>query len=350
MEKIIDFLYRFERRLVCPIYGADKDFSFACMDKVSIAEDLGFPSEPSGVVRNVVPHPFRSAAEAASFPWNISLGGENTQNELRAVAGWIKDSAVPQGGGCFGPLTVAACILGIQNCCKMVLKSPELVHTVLRRVTDFMVLLAREEERLGAAFFWIAEPVASLLSPALCARFATPYIREIFTAVNIPGFLHVCGNTDPHFQALLATGAQVLSIDFCTDLSAYLAQAPSDVVIMGNINPMLLWKGTLDEVRGETEALLRKVRNYKNFIMSSGCQVPGSAPHENVQLIIDMARNDRCWTNEQYRLITHLSELYQNQGEAAFRSACSAGNVPEAVAEAARNVADSHLAFSRPAR
>lgn len=339
MDKLIDYLYRFRRRLVCPIYGIEKDFDFACMDKVAIAEDLGFESEDSGVVRNVTAHDFNSVAEVEAFPWNISLEGKNARAELAGTSAWFAGSEQPVGGGCYGPLTVAACILGVENCCRMVRKRPAVVHAILRRITDFLLLLAQEEARGGAAFFWIAEPVASLLSPAACHRFCTPYIREIFEAVSIPGMLHVCGDTTPHTRSLLATGAQCLSIDYCTDLAACLAQAPADVVIMGNISPMLLWKGSREEVRQATEALLEQTRNYKNFIMSSGCQVPHNAPFENVQLMVDLTKNAPTWSNDEFRLITRLWELWGSAGQEAFEACCTTENIPENIVQAAAEVA-----------
>ena len=53
MQKLIDELYRFDRRPVYAIYGVPSDFGFACMDKVSIAVDLGFQSRQAGIVTAV---------------------------------------------------------------------------------------------------------------------------------------------------------------------------------------------------------------------------------------------------------------------------------------------------------
>lgn len=339
MKKLIDYLYRFERRLVSPIYGIESDCSFACMDKVAIAEDLGFESEDSGIVRNVIPHDFQSVAEVEVFPWNLSLEGEHAKAELAHTKAWFANDPKLHGGGCFGPLTVAACILGVENCCRMVRKKPAVVHAMLRRITDYMTLLGRAEADFGADCFWIAEPMASLLSPATCHRFCTPYIREIFDAVGVPGVLHVCGDTTPHTQALLATGAQCLSIDFCTDLPSCLAQAPADVIIMGNISPMLLWKGSPEEVRQATRTLLDQTRNYKNFIMSSGCQIPYTTPLENVQLMVDLTVSYPTWRNDEFRLITRLWELYCSEGKEAFEAVCTAENIPQNIVQAAADVA-----------
>ena len=71
MRKLMDELYRFDRRPVYAIYGVPSDFGFACMDKVSIAVDLGFKAQQAGVVTAVVPHPFAAPLP----PMNICACG-----------------------------------------------------------------------------------------------------------------------------------------------------------------------------------------------------------------------------------------------------------------------------------
>ncbi|MGN0406528.1 MAG: uroporphyrinogen decarboxylase family protein [Bariatricus sp.] len=346
MKKLIDYLDQFDRRPVYAIYDIPNDFGFGCMDKVSIAVDMGFESEPSGVVMGVVPHPFQSVEEVEAFPWNISLSGSYARAELQNIRTWCANSRIHQGGGSFGPLTVTACILGIEECVRMTHTHPDVLLAVLRHVTDFLLLLAQEEEKEGAQSYWIAEPLASLLSPKLCRKFCTPYITEIFHAIDIPGVLHVCGKTDRHTRVLLETGAQALSIDWCTDLPECIALAPDDVVIMGNINPVLLWDGTPDEIRAQTLLLLEQTRNYKNFVFATGCQVPADAPRCNVQLMVDLARNAPIWSNDEYRTIRRLSALYCEEGEQAFTLACTDRSVTPALADAARDVALKRIAVN----
>lgn len=97
MKKLIDYLYQFQRRPVYAVYDIKTDFGFACMDKASIAIDLGFHVEKTGSVYNVVPHPFASVEEVHDFPWNISLQGSRAQRELGWVKEWIEQASVHQG-------------------------------------------------------------------------------------------------------------------------------------------------------------------------------------------------------------------------------------------------------------
>ena len=343
MKKLIEYLYQFDRRPVYAVYNIATDFGFGCMDKVSIAVDLGFEAQKTGVVYNVVPHPFRTVEEVEHFPWKISLAGENAIQELTWVKSLVNGAKVHQGGGCFGPLTVAACILGVEEFTRMLRKKADVVHAVLRRVTDFMILLGRAQESIGADSFWVAEPVASLVSPKACREFCTPYLKEICDSLQIPTVLHVCGNTDPHLWELLETGAQGISLDWCTDLVKYLQAAPEDVVIMGNIDPMLLWKGTPEEIAAKTRALLEQTRDYKNFVLASGCQIPSMAPMENVELMVNIGKKFPVWSNEEYRLIHGLCRTYCVSGREAFETLCSEKQASPEIMSAAKRMAEDHL-------
>lgn len=152
MEHFIDFLYPFDRRVLCPIHGLGKDFRFSCMDKVVVAEALGFESCLAGEVWTVVAHPFVSVEEVEAFPWRTFAEGDEGRNEVDGFSRYAADSDIPCGGGTFGPFTVAALILWTEYCCRSIRKRPEVVHAVMRKVTDFMIELAREEAKAGAPF------------------------------------------------------------------------------------------------------------------------------------------------------------------------------------------------------
>ncbi len=100
-------------------------------------------------------------------------------------------------------------------------------------------------------FFWIAEPFASLLSPACFWEFSGKYLKEIYRSIESPGFLHVCGKTTKHTGHMVATTAQVLSIDFMTPIDECLKMVPEDVVIMGNLDPSILRYDSLEDIRRE---------------------------------------------------------------------------------------------------
>ena len=58
---------------------------------------------------------------------------------------------------------------------------------------------------------------------------------------------------------------------------------PDDVLVMGNVDPVSSFRnGTPESVRADTLNLLGRCSEYKNFIPSSGCDIPPVSPWANI--------------------------------------------------------------------
>lgn len=289
INNISEYLNTREDTVVSPIWGGPMFFHFLCLGHLNASEALGFELERVSDTFSIVREgqvPDEKALERIIIErkWDTScMEGEIAA--LRYCLSQFPDEMC--GGGCFGPLTIVSGILGAENMLRLTAKNPEFVQKFLSYVTEFLVCLAKEERDAGAEFFWIAEPLASVISPRLFERFSGRYIKEIFEASSVPGILHVCGKTIKHTEHLIKTGAQVLSIDSCTDIGECLDIVPDDVVIMGNVSPNNLRFGTAEDVRNEIRCILKAVNGRKNFVLSTGCSVMPGTPDENVQILFE---------------------------------------------------------------
>lgn len=292
---IIDYVKQSDQRIISPIWGGERAFNFLCMGYLSTAQALGFElyrvSDRLEIVREgqlttraqldelIV----RRYVDDKYFQWEIEY--------LPQMRSWGYTPFC--GGGCFGPLTVASCILGAENMLRMVVKDPQFVEDLVAYITSFQIQLAKREKEVGQDLFWIAEPVASLLAPKRFWCFSGQYLKQIFEAADAPGFLHVCGKTDKHTLLLEQTGAQVLSIDSCTDIGKCIREVKEDTIIMGNVSPNTLRFGSKEEVAEEVRAILDACRGYRNFVMSTGCSLMEDTPEENIQVMFDVTRQDK---------------------------------------------------------
>ncbi len=310
MKNIIDYLFNFEGRVISPIWDGEKTFEFMCLGYNEFAKALDFNLCTTG--NNVT-----SVAENELInPNNINqlngrtLNSSTVKAELNYIDELNKTKKIPSGGGFFGPLTVAGALVGMENLNKYIIKNPDFVEAVMDFVTKQMIYLAKEEEKHGIDLLWIAEPVASLLSPKSFEKFCGIYLKAIFDSIDVPGFLHVCGKTLKHTKGLVETGAQVISIDYVTDIEKCIRIVPEDVVIMGNINPMLLKYGDKQEIIKEAMKINEACKNYRNFIFSTGCMLPPKTPYENVNLVIDETKKFKIWTNDEYRYLRSLIKAF----------------------------------------
>lgn len=292
---IIDFIKQSDHRIISPIWGGQKAFEFLCMGYLSTAQALGFELQKVSDTLEIVKEGQLKTRKDLDrliqsryvddkyFQWEIDY--------LPIMRSW--DHIKFCGGGCFGPLTVTSCILGAENMLRMIVKDPEFVEDLVKYVTTFLVDLAKREKEVGQDLFWIAEPVASLLAPKRFWRFSGQYLKQIFEAADAPGFLHVCGKTTKHTLLLEQTGAQVLSIDYCTDIGTCIREVGEDTIIMGNVSPNNLRYGTKDEVAAEVREILDACRGYRNFVMSTGCSIMEGTPEENMQVMFEVTEQDK---------------------------------------------------------
>lgn len=292
MQKIADYIKQFDKRPVSPIWGGEMAFPFLCLGHLEMAESLGFELyQVTPMLREVRPGQLETEEQLQRLIRQKSIDYSHVENELQMLKRLKREEPDKlKGGGCFGPLTVVSDILGAENLLKMIVKNPDFVERTVAYVTDFIIEIAVREYEEGQEFFWIAEPLASLVSPKNFWRFSGQYLKEIFKAAKVPGFLHVCGKTIRQTPYMADTGAQVLSIDSCTDIGECIRMVDSDVVIMGNVSPSVLRFGTREEVEQEVRAILDACEGFDNLILSTGCAIMDGTPDENMMVLFEMCR------------------------------------------------------------
>ena len=132
----------------------------------------------------------------------------------------------------------------------------------------------------------MAEPAAGLLSDNDCREFSSVFVKDIIDKVEDEHFtvvLHNCGNTGNCTQAMIASGASAYHFGNKIDMVEVLEQIPSDALVMGNLDPVSIFKMSSPEaVKEATLELLEATRKYPNFILSSGCDIPPQTPFENI--------------------------------------------------------------------
>ena len=67
------------------------------------------------------------------------------------------------------------------------------------------------------------------------------------------------------------------------EVAEMLEKMPPDVLTMGNVDPVsVLRNGTPETVRAETLRIMERCCGHKNFIISSGCDIPPASSWDNI--------------------------------------------------------------------
>ncbi|MFY9569636.1 MAG: uroporphyrinogen decarboxylase family protein [Acetivibrionales bacterium] len=220
------------------------------------------------------------------------VGAGRTGAYIRAAALSARNIADrPSFGGQIGPFSLACRLFDMTEIMVSLFDDPDTVHIVLSKATTFLVSYAKAFREAGAAGMIIAEPAAGLLAPDQCDEFSSTYIKKIVEEVQDDSFmviLHNCGNTVRLVRSMLSTGALGLHFGNAVDMEDILPQIPEDRLAFGNIDPARVFKnGTQEDVREKTRDLLNRTSKYRNFVISSGCDIPPGTPTENIEAFFE---------------------------------------------------------------
>lgn len=271
---------------------ADHTFCAASVSMMDLSVEAEAFGAPVSCVDNEVPNVTGAIvgddaeASALAVP---KVGAGRTGlfvNAVKEACGIITDRPVL--AGCVGPFSLCGRLIGISDAMVCCIKKPDMVHTVMRKTTDFLIEYSKAFKETGAAGIVMAEPLTGILSPKLAQKFSEPYVKEIVDAVQEDSFIviyHNCGGTVPKMiDSIMRTGAAGYHFGNAIDIAAAMEKIPSDAVVMGNIDPASQFcLGTPETIREAVLSIMNACcSKYDNFIISSGCDIPAVAKWENI--------------------------------------------------------------------
>ncbi len=190
--------------------------------------------------------------------------------------------------GVIGPFSLAGRLLDVSEAMALCYEEPEMVETVLEKCTAFLIKYINAYKAVGANGVVMAEPLAGMLSPKLEKEFSAPYVKRIIEAVQDDSFVvcyHNCGdNTVLQAGSIAENGSRLLHFGNSIDMADMLPLIPGHILCMGNVDPAnQISRGTPESVKAATKEVMEKCSGYKNFMVSSGCDVPPASPWENIK-------------------------------------------------------------------
>jgi uroporphyrinogen decarboxylase len=192
----------------------------------------------------------------------------------------------PVFASCIGPVSLAARLIEITELMTCMMIEPEKIELLLEKCTTFLLAYASAYKQRGANGILIAEPVAGLLSPDLCEQFSSRYVARIIDTLQDDSFLvilHNCGPTIPLLSSIEGTGAAGLSLGNACDIAEALPLLRPDTLVLGNIDPVsVLQRGTCEDVIRIVQDRLRLTAPHRNYLISSGCDIPYATPLSNL--------------------------------------------------------------------
>ncbi len=266
----------------------DAAASVSLMDLSLEAECFGaqirfFDDEVPTVVGSLI----TSLEEAEAMPVpQVGAGRTGIYIEaIRQAAERITDRPVL--AGVIVPFSLAGRLMDVSEAMIYCYEDPDMVHTLLKKATEFLISYSKEYKQAGANGIVMAEPLAGLLSPALAEEFSGPYVKQIVDAVQDDSFLviyHNCGgSTIQTIDSILASGAAAYHFGNAIDMAEMIPHIPPETIVMGNVDPAREFRnGTPESIRRATLELMERCCSHRNFVISSGCDIPPLSRWENI--------------------------------------------------------------------
>ncbi len=194
-----------------------------------------------------------------------------------------------------GPFGVASDLMGNTEIFEAVYERPDFVKELLRIVTNKLIEyldFCWQEENLPVPkdFAW-TDDFAVSLSEEQFREIVLPFEKRLRD--NFDGYLalHMCGRSD-HLLKIFRDDLRINELQgfgYQVDLDYISEVMCGKVVLVGNVNPMLIYSGIPEQIKLECKKVINKLAPHKGFILQDGSNIPPGTPIENINAMMEAA-------------------------------------------------------------
>jgi len=189
------------------------------------------------------------------------------------------------------PFSLAAALMGINELMLTLDDNPMLVKSLMTRCHDQALAYGRALANAGADVLTGGDSPAGLIGPNRYRDLALPFEQRLIAALQAttgkPVSLHICGDARSILPDMARSGADMLEIDYRTDVALACRTVGPGVALWGNIDPVaVLAQGDPAAVRLAARQALAAAEAHPRFILGSGCTLAVETPFANVDALI----------------------------------------------------------------
>ncbi len=184
----------------------------------------------------------------------------------------------------FGPVELAAVLVGYESFYTNLLEDPKLIHTLLEITTDFVIawLKAQQEINGPLKLITIADHIPGQVNLQHYEEYFIPYTNQVMKA--FPKAIKLYHNEFPVKYVSSLSGIKTDIFHFGTNIVETKESLGDKITLMGNIHPVkVLWSGTPSDVMKESSYCLERGAPGGRFLLSSGGGLAPGTPIENIR-------------------------------------------------------------------
>jgi len=273
-------------------YQPDGIFTF--MDLTVEAEALGLKINfPENDTPSVLEHSVKTKDDLTVLKKNYSGNTGRMAVFIETMKKMTEALPTQKGAYVIGPFTLAGELNGVNDLLTNCILNPEFVDELVAFSTEVINNYTAALFDAGADTVCVLEPTAMMLDPNMYETYSLKAFRNILRYVdNKPLILHICGDTTHLVEKMAQSGATALSLDSVVNFKKIITKLPSQMELIGNLDPVdVFLNGDNETIAEATKCLLHDMKQYSNFVMGSGCDLPLETPLENIHTFMKTARN-----------------------------------------------------------
>jgi uroporphyrinogen decarboxylase len=204
------------------------------------------------------------------------------------------DGAVPLIGFSGAPFTLAGYMIegrpsrDLETTKQMMYREPETWHRLMSALTKMITTYLSCQISHGVDAVQLFDSWVGCLSPSDYESYVSEYTTEIMRSLGGKATrIHFCANSASLLKQLVATGPDVLSVDWRVQMSDAWAMSNDRVGIQGNLDPVLALAGG-EAMRREVGKILEQSRGHRGHIFSLGHGVLRETAPENLREVVKM--------------------------------------------------------------
>lgn len=189
------------------------------------------------------------------------------------IIGWIE-----------GPMAEACDLAGIEQFIMMLMMDPDTANLLLDKCVLTAKDFAKAQIESGCDIIGMGDAICSQIDPFTYETFVKERHRDIISFIHELGSkvkMHICGDITHLLPLMNDLGIDILDIDWQIDPQHAFEVMGPDVIRCGNIDPRVVMDKTPDEIFTTCKLLCDNEKGRK-FILSAGCEIIVTTPHENL--------------------------------------------------------------------
>lgn len=200
-------------------------------------------------------------------------------------------------GSCAAPFSAVGLMWSIQESMLLLLTDPALLYEAMDYWLEFYKRYIKAQKDAGADAIWLGDCNAfgNMVPASLYTEHILPVTKKLVQycekELDVMIWMHNSETSLENILSHLPIGVSIENIGPAADIKQISNALKGKAAFSGNLDPLdVLWKGTPELVKKETERIMTACKGNGGYIFNTGEMNPSQVPEENMKVMMETAR------------------------------------------------------------